>query len=67
MIADSIGMKNAEGALVARLDPAAKGGVKIGDVIISVNNEAVKDTRDLVRRIAATAPGIAFMRRGARN
>ena len=62
MIADAIGMKNAEGALVARLEPdspAAKGGVEIGDVITSVFNEAVKDTRDLSRRIAATAPGTA--------
>jgi serine protease Do len=49
MIADAIGMKNAEGALVARLEPdspAGKGGVEIGDVITSVNNEAVKDTRE---------------------
>ena len=62
MIADAIGMKNAEGALVARLEPdspAGKRGVEIGDVITSLNNEAVKDTRDLGRRIAATAPGTA--------
>ena len=60
VIADAIGMKNSEGALVVRLEPdspAVKGGVEVGDVITSVNNEPVKDTRDLVKRIAATPPG----------
>ena len=59
-IAEAIGLKNAEGALVAELEPnspAAKGGIEAGDVITSVNGEAVKDSRDLGRRIAAIAPG----------
>ena len=59
-IAEAIGLKNAEGALVAQLEPntpAAKGGIEIGDVITSVNGEAVKDSPDLARRIAAIAPG----------
>jgi len=59
-IADAIGLKNAEGALVAHLEPnspAAKSGVEAGDVITSVNGEAVKDSRDLARKIAALAPG----------
>ncbi len=59
-IADALGLTNAEGALVAQLEPnspAAKGGIETGDVITSVNGQAVTDSRDLARRIAAIAPG----------
>jgi serine protease Do len=59
-IAEAIGLKNAEGALVAQIEPhspAGKGGIEVGDVITSVNREAVKDSRDLARKIAETAPG----------
>ena len=59
-IAEAIGLKNAEGALVAQLEPnspAVKAGIETGDVITSVNGEAVKDSRDLARRIAAIPPG----------
>ena len=47
-VADAIGLKNAEGGLIADLgphSPAAKGGIEIGDVVIAVNGEAVKDPR----------------------
>jgi serine protease Do len=59
-IADSIGLKQAEGALVAEPQngsPAAKAGIKAGDVIISVNGDAVKDARALARRISSMPPG----------
>jgi serine protease Do len=59
-IADSLGLKNTQGALVAEPQsgsPAQKAGVKAGDVIVSVNGETVTDARDLARRIAAMAPG----------
>jgi len=59
-IAEAMGLKNTEGALVAEIEPnspAAKGGIEIADVINSLNGEAVKDARDLARRIAAIAPG----------
>ncbi len=59
-VAEAVGLKNAEGALVAQLEPnspAAKGGIEAGDVITSVNSEPVKDSRDLARKIAAIAPG----------
>ncbi len=61
-IAEAIGLKTPEGALVAQLEPnspAAKAGIETGDVITSVNGEAVKDSRDLARKIAATTPGTA--------
>ncbi len=59
-IADSLGMKNARGALVAEPQsgsPADKAGVKSGDVIVSVNGEAVEDARNLARRIGTLSPG----------
>ncbi len=58
-IADSLGLKKAEGALVdsAQDDtPAAKAGVQAGDVITGVNGAAVKNARDLARTIATMAP-----------
>jgi serine protease Do len=61
-IAEAIGLKNPEGALVAQLEPnspAAKGGIETGDVVTTVNGEAVKDSRDFARKIAAIAPGTA--------
>jgi serine protease Do len=61
-IADSLGMKQAQGALVAEPQaegPAAKGGIKAGDVITSVNGAAVKDAHELARKVSAMAPGTA--------
>jgi serine protease Do len=58
-IADSLGLKKAEGALVAEPQaggPAAKAGIVSGDLIQSVNGEEVKDSRDLAKRIAAMKP-----------
>jgi serine protease Do len=59
-IADSLGMKTAEGALVAEPQagsPAAKAGIKSGDVITKVNGDSVKDARMLARRISSMPPG----------
>jgi serine protease Do len=59
-IADSLGLKKAEGALVAEPQPnspAAKAGIVAGDVIESVNGQAVKNSGDLARKVAAIRPG----------
>jgi serine protease Do len=59
-MAESLGMRNAEGAIVdeAQADgPAAKAGVETGDVITAVNGDAVKDSRDLAKKIGALSPG----------
>ena len=59
-IAEGLGMKASEGALVAEPQagsPAAKAGIDSGDVITAVNGHAVKDARDLARQIGAMAPG----------
>jgi serine protease Do len=61
-IADSLGLKKAEGALVAEPQvngPAAKAGIESGDVITAVNGETVKDARELARTIGGIAPGNA--------
>src|SRR5262245_41381274 len=59
-IAESLGMKGTEGALVSEPQansPAAKAGILSGDVITAVNGHSVKDARDLARQIGAMAPG----------
>ena len=59
-IADSLGLKGPEGALVADPQangPAAKAGILAGDVITKVNGAPVKDAKDLARQIGAMAPG----------
>jgi serine protease Do len=59
-IADSLGMKQAKGALVDNPQdgsPAAKAGIEPGDVITAVNGAAVKDSRGLARRISMMTPG----------
>jgi serine protease Do len=61
-IADSMGLKTSEGALVTEPQangPAAKAGIESGDVITSVNGEVVKDARELARTIGSLAPGAA--------
>jgi serine protease Do len=61
-IADSMGLKQAEGALVAEPQkdgPAAKAGIASGDVITAVNGQSIKDARELARVIGGLAPGSA--------
>src|SRR6516225_3434028 len=58
-IADSVGMKSAQGALVVEPQPdgpAVKAGILSGDVITSVNAQPVKDARDLAKQIRTMAP-----------
>jgi serine protease Do len=59
-IADSMGLKQATGALVAEPQtdsPAAKAGIQSGDVITMVDDAPVKDARELARRIGTMSPG----------
>ncbi len=59
-IADSIGLKEARGALVSEPQsgsPASKAGIKAGDAILAVDGKPVKDARDLARTIAGYDPG----------
>jgi serine protease Do len=59
-IADSLGLKKAEGALVAEPQaggPAAKAGIEPGDVITAVDETPIKDSRELARQVGGMTPG----------
>ena len=58
-IADSLGLKDATGALVAKdqaNSPALAAGVQAKDVITAVNGETIVDPKDLARKIAGFGP-----------
>jgi len=59
-IADSIGLKQAKGAIVDNPQsgsPAAAAGIQSGDVITALNGAEIKDSRDLARNISLMTPG----------
>ena len=59
-IADGLGLKSTDGALVAETQPdtpAAAAGFKSGDVIVKFNNETVKSAADLTRKVGSMKPG----------
>jgi len=59
-IADSLGLKKVEGALVDEPtpnSPAAKAGIAAGDVITAVNGKPIKGSRELAREVGMLAPG----------
>ncbi len=73
-IADSVGLPTARGAVVADTtadSPAAKAGIKSGDIIVEVDGQAVDNALSLSRLIAAKAPGasvdVVIWRDGSRQ
>jgi len=59
-IAESLGMKQSSGALVAdvaKAGPAERAGIKTGDVIVEFNGKEIKDSGELPLLAARTAPG----------
>ena len=59
-IAESVGLADAKGAIIAEPQPgspALAAGLKAGDIITAVNDETVDSPRDLARKIAAIDPG----------
>ncbi len=59
-LAESFGMKNTEGALIANVEkngPADKGGLEAGDVITKFNGSSIETSSDLPRVVGATKPG----------
>ncbi|WP_420475599.1 trypsin-like peptidase domain-containing protein [Noviherbaspirillum sp. ST9] len=59
-IASSLGMKDAQGALVAAVQqggPADKAGIRPGDVVVAYNGQPVQTTADLARLVGGTKPG----------
>jgi len=58
--AESLGLDETKGALIASVvdgDPAAKGGVKAGDVILTFDGQDIKDESVLTRVVAGTEIG----------
>lgn len=71
-LAESFGMKNTNGALVAGVEknsPADKGGLEAGDVITRFDGKSINVSSDLPRAVAATKPGkivsVDVLRKGA--
>lgn len=59
-LAESFGMKNTNGALVASVEkngPADKGGLEAGDVITKFDGKTITTSADLPRAVGATKPG----------
>ena len=59
-LAGSFGVKDTKGALVSDVSadsPAARGGLKSGDVITSFNGKKVDDPSGLARAVASAKPG----------
>ncbi len=59
-LARSFGLKRPRGALVARVtpnSPAAKAGIRAGDIILKVNQQVVENHNQLPIKIAFLSPG----------
>jgi serine protease Do len=59
-VADSFGLKQAQGALVNSVEkggPSASAGVEAGDIILKVDGREVRQSNDLPRIITAQQPG----------
>lgn len=71
-LAESFGMKNTNGALVAGVErngPADKGGLEAGDVITKFDSKPITTSADLPRAVGATKPGkiaaVEILRKGS--
>ncbi|HBO84671.1 MAG TPA: peptidase, partial [Deltaproteobacteria bacterium] len=59
-LAQSFGLKERYGALVSSVskgDPAEKGGIKSGDIIVEFDSKEIKEVNDLPKTVAVTSPG----------
>ncbi|HWT28747.1 MAG TPA: Do family serine endopeptidase [Methylophilaceae bacterium] len=71
-LAESFGMKNTNGALVAGVEkgsPAEKGGLEAGDVITKFDGKAIVASSDLPRVVGSTKPNkvvpVEILRKGS--
>jgi serine protease Do len=73
-LADSLGVNNLRGAIVAGVQddgPAARAGLRRGDVITAAEGQPIKTANELTKKIQAMAPGssirLAMLREGREN
>jgi serine protease Do len=69
-VAASLGLDGTKGALVASVvagGPAEKAGVKMGDVILSLDGKPLEDPKDLPRLVAGTKAGAEVELKVLRN
>ncbi len=73
-IAESLGLKQARGALIASVTetgPAQAAGIEAGDIILEFDGKPIKDMRDLPRLVAETVIGktaeLTYWRGGREN
>ena len=73
LVAPDAAKRHVPGVAIAAVDragPAAKAGIKPGDVVVALNGQAVDTSRELIRSVAAVAPGgnvIMLVRRQGRE
>src|ERR1043165_7934872 len=59
-LAESLGLKGTKGAIIGAIErgsPAEKSGLKLGDIIVSINGRAIPDTTTALNAIAEVPPG----------
>ncbi|WP_213287900.1 S1C family serine protease [Bradyrhizobium sp. sGM-13] len=73
-IADSLGVNDLHGAIVASVQddgPAARAGLRRGDVITAAEGQPIRNAKELTKKIHAMAPGssirLAMLREGREN
>ncbi len=73
-VAESLGLPRAQGALVARVEPASpaeKAGIEAGDIITSFNGTTIEKSGDLPRLVGNTKPNtkstITVLRKGTKR
>ncbi len=69
-LADTLNVGDPRGVAITRVlegTPAARAGVRAGDVIHQVNDTPVDNSRELLNRVAAVAPGQPVTLRGVRQ
>jgi serine peptidase DegS len=62
-LARAFGLEQISGVIIAgmlRDGPAIKGGMKVGDIVQTMDGSGINNTSQLLARIAATAPGQAI-------
>jgi serine protease Do len=73
-LAESLGLQDAKGAIISSVSPggpAEKGGLRGGDIVLSIDGQAVEDASDLTRRVGNMRAGmtarIEVLRSGQRR